>query len=348
MHLVTGLLVGFLFCGGKVLITQQVVPPSQPANSRVSLAEVVRNLPEYIQGVTQSDYLRAVEGATVAERGSALPSLIQWLEDERPRVRGLALLSLYLLYLPSENRPEPPYSDSIPVQYIPAVAAHLRDPDPTVRNSALAALQPTEYSGIGLDELVRLVVPMLREPDVVTEYPDPFFVESEKRMLAGMTPDQQAQFKAQSHKIIKLPAEGAGLLGILAGPRRKPSDEVDDAMIAFLDREDQTKSTLGDCLHTLALSSATERVNNEALRRVFEQKAMTIFLLQFVARMRLTPEQLVVQRDRLVALSNDESAHPVLRRSARDVAACWNGQRTGLCQPNGEDLSEQLDTSEQR
>jgi hypothetical protein len=177
----------------------------------------------------------------------------------------------------------------------------------------------------------------------VTEYPDPFFVESDKRILAGMTPQQRTQFRAQPRKIIKLPAEGAGLLGILAMPTRHPSDAVDDAIIAFLDREDQTKSTLGDCLHTLALSAASERVNDEALRLVFERKAMTIFLLQFVAEMRLTPVQLKVQKERLVALSNDESAHPALRRSARDVAACWNGERNSQCKPNSKDLSEQLD-----
>jgi len=115
-------------------------------------------------------------------------------------------------------------------------------------------------------------------------------------------------------------------------------------MIAFLDREDQTKTTLSDSLHTLALTAGSERVNDEALRRVFEQKAMTIYLLQFVANLRLTPEQLAVQKERLLALSNDESAHPALRRSARDVAACWTGQRTGSCKPNDKDLSEQLDT----
>ncbi len=345
MYVVTGLFVGFLLTGENALTARQVVSPSQaPVAARVSLAEVVRNLPVYLQAETQADYLGAIENATVVERDSALPNLMQWLEDERPRIRGLALLSLSLLYFPSEKRPERPYSDPLPVRYIPAVAAHLRDPDPAVRNVAFAALQSTEYSGVGLDELIKLVVPMLREPDVVTEYPDPFFVESEKRMLAGMTPEQQAQFKAQPHKVMKLPAEGAGLLGILAMPRRQPSAAVDNAMIAFLDREDQTKTTLADCLHTLALGSASERVNDEALRRVFEQKAMTIFLLQFVADLRLTPEQLAVQKERLLALSNDESAHPALRRSARDVAACWNGQHTGQCKPNSKDLGEQLDT----
>jgi hypothetical protein len=310
----------------------------------VSLAEVVRNLPDYVQAEPQPAYLEAIENASSAERDSAVSDLMRWIDDERSRVRGLALLSLNLLYLPSEKRPGAIYSASLPVQYIPAVTAHLRDPDPALHGVALAALQSVEYNGAGMDELIKLVLPMLRDPDVLIEYPDPFFIESDKRMLAAMTPEQQAQFRAQPRKTIKMPAVGPALLGILAMPTRPHSPAVDDAMIAFLDREDQTKSTLRDCLHTLALSAASERVNDEALRRVFEQKAMTIFLLQFVTRLRLTPAQLTAQKERLVALSNDESAHPALRRSAMDVAACWNGDRTHQCGPNSKDLGEQMDT----
>jgi hypothetical protein len=344
-HVLIGLIAGFLCVAGTASAAQQSVSSTQVAViTQVSLAEVARDLPEYVQGEQQSAYLGAIEDATNAERDSAIPNLIRWIDDERPKVRGLALLSLNLLYLPSEKRPGFGYTRSLPVQFIPAVAAHLRDTDPALHNVALAALQSVEYSGVGMDELVALVVPMLREPDVLVEYPDPFFIESDKWILSQMTPDQQAQFKAQPHKVIKLPADGPGLLSILTMPTRHPSPAVDDAIIAFLDRKDQTKSTLGDCLHTLALSSASERVNNEALSRVFEEKAMTIFLLQFVANLRLTPAQLNVQKERLVALSNDEAAHPALRRSARDVAACWSGERTGQCKPNSKDLSEQLDT----
>jgi len=347
VHVATGFLAGFLLAGGNTSIAQQTFSRFQAAaTTPVNLSEVVRNLPEYSQPEQQQRdaYLAAIENATIAERDLALPNLMQWIEDKRPEVRVLALLSLELLYLPSDKRPGSDYRSSYPAQYVPAVAAHLRDPDPAVRKVAFAALQPVQYSGVGLDELIKLVVPMLREPDVLTEYPDPFFIEADKRMLARMTPEQQAQFKAMPPKIIKMPAEGPWLLAILAGPNRQPSNDVDDAMIAFLDREDQTKSTLGDCLHTLELSLASERVNDEALRRVFELKGMTIFLLQFVTQLRLTPEQMTAQRERLVELSNDEAAHPALRRAARDVAACWNGDTHKLCRPSDMDASQQLDT----
>jgi hypothetical protein len=266
---------------------------------------------------------------------------VQWLSDERPRVRGLALLSIYLLSLPGEHRPQTAATFSIPVQYIPAIVSRLRDPDPSVRKVALVAVLPIEYSGgAGMEELVNLVLPMLREPDILTEYPDPFFIESDRRMLASMTPEQQAAFKAHPHKIFTLPAEGPDLLAILAMPTRQPSPAVDDAMIAFLDRPDQTQSTLSDCLHHLALAAAGDRVNDEALRRVFEQNAMTVFLLQFLTNLRLTPAQFTAQHARLVALSNDQAATPVLRHAAQTVAACWTGDRHVHCSPTPDDFRE--------
>ena len=310
----------------------------------MSLAEVVRLLPDYYQSSKQATYLEAIENATIVDRDSALPHLLQWLNDQRPWVRGSALLSIRLLYLPSEKRPGTLGSIALPAQYVPAIAALLRDPDIGVRSTAFAALQPAEYSQAGRDELVRLVLPMLREPDVLTEYPNPMFIEGDKRMLAGMTPEQQAQFLARPRKVIRLPAEGPGLLSFLTMQGSQPSTPVDDAIMTFLDRDDQTGSTLGECLHILALGSASERVDNEVLRRVFKKKALTIFLLQFVANLRLNPAQLTLQRERLLALSNDEETHPALRRSAKDVAECWNAKRAGSCKPSGNDLSEQLDT----
>lgn len=160
-------------------------------------------------------------------------------------------------------------------------------------------------------------------------------------MLANMTPQQQAEFRALPRPVIKLPAEGPLLLSILIVPTRTPSPAVDDAIIAFLDRADQTKSTLGQCLHTLALSRASERVNDEVLRRVFEQKGMTVFLLQFIANLRLTPDQLAVQQELLVALSNDESEEPELRKAAATVASCWKGQHGAICQPSLEELNDE-------
>ncbi len=344
MRVVAALLGGFLCAGESALKAQQIVTPASDATAQVSLTDMVRRFPEYAEAHDPLPYLGALENATIAERDAALPALMQWCEDKRSVVRSHALFTLWFLYMPSEKRPEPPFSNSLPIKYIAAVAAHLLDPDRGVRPVTSLALRSTEYSGIGLDDLVRLVVPMLREPDVVIEYPDPGFAEAEKQMLAGMTPQQQAEFKAMPRKPMMMPAVGQLLLDILATPRRQPSDAVDDAMIAFLDRDDMTQSTLQECLHVLALSRASERVNDEALRRVFERKAMTIFLLQFVENLRLTPAQLDVEKTRLVALSNDESAHPALRRSARDVAVCWNGNRTKPCKPSDEDLSQQLDT----
>lgn len=342
----TASLFGFLLVHGTVSVGQSVAPPASTSKaSKVSLAEVVRNLPDYTKPGTELTYSEAFENATPEERDAAVPTVMSWFDDDRPEVRGHALLSLSFLYMPSETSQVITCSRYLPIEDVAIVAAHLRDPDSRVRNATVLALGSIEACGHGLDVLIDLVLPMLREPDVLTEYPDPFFIESDRQMLARMPPQQQERFKAQHRPVIKLPAEGPILLSILETPTLKPSAQVDDSIVAFLDRPDQTKSTIGECLHTLALSHASERVDDEALRRVFELKAMTVYLLQFVARMRLTPTQLTVQKERLIALSNDGSAHPELRQAAGTVAACWTGERSGRCQPLTEEMNRENNRS---
>jgi hypothetical protein len=336
----TASLFGLLLVHGTASVCQS--PPASTSKApKVSLADVVRNLPEYTKPGTQLTYSESFENATPEQRDAAVPTLMNWVRDDRPEVRGHALLSLWFLYMPSETSRVITCSRYLPVEDVPIVAAHLRDPDSRVRNATFLALGSVETCGHGIDVLIDLVLPMLREPDILTEYPDPFFIESDQRMLATMPPQQQAAFKARRRPVIKLPAEGPVLLSILATPTRLPSIAVDDAIVAFLNRPDQTKSTLGECLHTLALSHASERVNDEALRRVFELKAMTVYLLQFVTWMRLTPTQLAVQKERLIALSNDKSKRPELRNAAAIVAACWVGQRNSQCQPLTEEMTEE-------
>ena len=339
---VTASLLGFLLVDGTAFVGQSIGPLASAGGvPKVSLADVVRSLPDDSKSGAQAAYSEAIESATDAQRDAAVPGLIDWLKDDRAQVRGSALLSLSFLYMPRETSRVVTCSRYLPVEDVPVVAAYLRDPDSRVRNATFIALASVETCGHGLDVLVDLVLPMLRERDILTEYPDPFFVESDQRILAMMPPQQQAAFKAQHRPVIKLPAEGPALLSILAAPSRTPSAAVDDAIVAFLDRPDQTKSTLRECLHTLALSHASERVNDEALRRVFELKAMTVYLLQFVAWMRLTPAQLALQKEHLIALSNDRSAHPEVRKAAAAVAACWNGQRSSMCQPLTEEMAEE-------
>ena len=343
------ILLGLLLVSNTASGAQSAGPAASTSRaSKVSLAEVVRNLPEYINPGTGLNTSKAFENATDEERDAALSGLMGWLNDDRPRVRGLALLWLNFLYMPTGQSRVITCNRYLPVEDVPVVATHLRDPDSRVRNATFLALGSVETCGHGLDQLVDLVVPMLREPDILTEYPDPFFAESNQQMLAHMTPQQQGEFKALPRPAIKLPAEGPVLLSILAVPNRTPSTEVDDAIIAFLNRSDQTKSTLGECLHTLALSRASERINDETLRRVFEHKAMTVYLLQFVTWLRLTPPQLAIQKERLVALSADASERPALRHAAATVSACWNGDRTSGCRPSSDEFREESITNQSK
>ena len=348
VHGLTTLLVGIFVAVGTASFGQSAAPPASTGKPlMVSLADVIRDLPDYIKPGKEMAYSQALENAAPQQRDAVVPALMRWVNDDRSQVRGNALILLGLLYLPSETSRVSNCSRHLPVDDLPSVAAHLKDADSRVRNATFIALGSVETCGHGMDVLTSLVVPMLHDPDSLTEYPDPFFVEADRRMLATMSPQQQAEYKSQHGPVFKLPAEGPVLLSILAAATRKPSAEVDDAIVAFLDRPDQTKSTIGDCLHTLALSYASERVNNEALTQVFERKAMTVYLLQFVTWLRLTPNQLAEQQERLVALSIDVLAHPELRKAAVAVAGCWNGERGGRCQPDTKELTEEGQRSPQ-
>jgi hypothetical protein len=344
-------LFGLLLVHGTTLTGQEAVSPASPGKAEtVSLADVARNLPEYSKPGTELAFSQAFENATSEERDAALPTLMSWINDDRPEVRRHALLSLSFLYMPSATSQVIPCRRYLPMEDVRPVAEHLRDADWRARNVTFLALGSVEACGHGLDVLIGLVLPMLRNPEILTEYPDPFFIESEQRMLARMTPQQREAYKSQPPRpVIKLPAEGPILLSILAAPTRKPSAQADDAMVAFLDRPDQTKSTIAECVHTLALSHASERVNDAALRRVFELKAMSVYILQFVGRMRLTPAQLAVQKERLLALSNDESAYPEVRKAAGKVVACWTGESSSACPPLIEEMNRENNrTTEQR
>ncbi|MDE1160521.1 MAG: hypothetical protein PW792_01090 [Acidobacteriaceae bacterium] len=151
-----------------------------PAEPNLTLGSLVEHLPEHVSPANPLQISMVAEEATASERDNAIPQLIRWTSDERLRVRQNAMMLLGLLYLPGAKRPaHSPYA-SLPVQYLPTIAAHLRDPDLILRRGAFLALQPTELSGSGLQELIHLVLPMLREPDVLVQAPDPFFIESQQ------------------------------------------------------------------------------------------------------------------------------------------------------------------------
>lgn len=317
----------------------QTPAPAADAKPPVPLADVVRDLPDYQGSDKILLYTEAFDHATPAEREAAVPGLIAWLKDDRPRVRMQALASLYILFLPSETHPEAYCSRYLPEQDVPVVAEHLRDPDVQVRSKTVLALQTVVQCGHGRSELVNIVLPMLKDADALTQVPDPSFLESDKFIREHMSPEQRAAFDAMPRKVILLPALGPELLTLL--PMREATPAAEDAVVAFLDRKDQTKATLTDCLHTMALSGVSPRLADEALRRVFEEKAMSVFLLQFVPSLRLTPEQFATQRQRLMALSKDETARPSLRRAAATVAACWTAAPTQTaCRPSSEDFQD--------
>ncbi len=308
-----------------------------------TFADSVRDLPDLAGSRDRkaSDaFAAALLSSTEPERLAAVPDLMRWTEDPRPEVRESALATVALIYYAFPPANGFAHRSSLPLQDIEPVAAHLLDTVGAVRPKAALALVSANYTSGGQAELNRLLLPLLRNPDIFTRFPDPFFVESDAFILSKSPPErQEAMRKMQAqHPVILLPAAASAIFGLLISSPVSTSPATDDALIAFLNSPNQTPDTLSDCLHDLALAHASEAVTNEALTRVFAKKAMSVFLLQFLSTLRLTPEDLVTQKAHLLALSTDETTAPPLRHAAATVAACWNGDTHTSCAPTQQDF----------
>ena len=302
-----------------------------------TLAAFVNSLPEDVQpdGTGNPAFLTQVESlskVTAAERDAAMPQLMQRVDDNRPAVRTLALFVLWALYQPQPGPQGAPAA--LPQQYLPRVVAHLHDAVPDVRPLAMLALQPVLFHPSSRDELLALVLPLLQAPDALVAYPDHRNDVIHARLIAKLPPSAQAQFAAQYRQPM-YPALGPELLWLVLRPG---STQQDDAILAFLDRTDQTPDTLSESLRAIALNRGSERVANEALRRVFAQHAMSVFLLQFVSNLALTPAEVAAFQPQLLALAADPSTEPQLRHAATTVTACWSAASRGTCRPDSENF----------
>ena len=255
--------------------------------------------------------------ASSVEVRRALPTLINALDDPSPIVRSYTALCFdNAAEATSSSISGDPERLQTLAPALPRLLAHLDDPARPVRG----AVQLTYPWFFGTPEAKTIILPALLKQ---LESPVP---------LEGQRSADQA---------------GVSVIGDVA---RLGHDDphATGAVIAFLQDPGHSQETVSDLLHNIALSNANERVNDAALQIVFQRHAMSIFLLQFVARMKLTAQDLEVERGRLYTLAADSATHPALRRAAKAVADCWTNDAPYTCKPSEEDLRTQSDTATKR
>jgi len=327
------------FC--KCLLVSCIFYPPSPvraqntADHQLSLNDDLKQIRK-LSAETPNDqtsstpYVEAFGKASATDLAKVLPQLIDAFGDPEPNVRVGAILAFYTA---ASVRTSSGEADNSVLEVLsPALVRlmpHLSDPDPRVHGTAtLAYLQ-----FLGLPEARAIILPALLE-----RLKAPVVEQAEERETAR-------PLIVPGKKFPQRPLEGAEIgveaVGTVAGLGHNDF-ATSEAVITYLNRPDQTKVTLAACFQNIALSHANERVNNEVIRLIFEHRAMSIFLLQYLAQMQLTPNDYAIERRRLIALANDPSAHPALRRAAKAVAKCWTLDFL-LCQPSEEDMKTQQD-----
>ena len=128
-----------------------------------------------------------------------------------------------------------------------------------MRGPALLALQPTLRSLLFRERVVVDLLPILREPDALMKYPDHRGDAANAAMMARMRPRVAAQINGARNQPVFAPI-GPELLRLLA-PSAAQQDAVDEAILAFLARPDQTPQTLREVVRSISLNPQDERLN---------------------------------------------------------------------------------------
>ncbi len=299
-----------------------------------SLQELIDQLPLVAASGPEQfgKWSEAISAKPAAEWRTALPRLVHWVDDDRPAVRFFALIALASLPLPNDAGPNGTQQRqpvSLTLENVDTIARHVHDPDASVRGPALLALQPTLRSLLFRERVVVDLLPILREPDALTKYPDHRGDAANAAMMARTPPRVAAQIN-RARKQSVFPPIGPELLRLLA-PSAAQQDAVDEAILAFLARPDQTPQTLREVVRSISLNPQDERLNQAVEQVALQPPALSAETISYLPRFEVEPAFFERQKIRLKQIAEDRSQPEELRQTARQIGMCWDNDRHHAC-----------------
>jgi hypothetical protein len=304
------------------------------------LATLLRSVPEHpdADSLLLTQIIDRLQSAPLPEVAANLPTLMSMTEAPQEDVRSFALLALMNMGFASAG----------PAQVIPAMPS-LVVQDVVPDNSAVELLVPY------IPKLLCLLsrgTPMDRELSfsVVQEVSrlkpvPPTLMTGLMRLLTSKQstlplPTVENQLKAGTPA--DGPALGPELLWILlpAGasyyqdPRTKITEgwdtpEVQEAVSAFLEREDQTPSSLVESVRALAMAlPQNPKVNADLVKLLDSPSAeVQLALVQQLPKITLTSDAFFVGRARVQELIDDPNTTAEVRSTAAQMLPCWSNDR---------------------
>jgi hypothetical protein len=114
----------------------------------------------------------------------------------------------------------------------------------------------------------------------------------------------------------------------------RDSAEVQEAIIQFLHRSDQTTESLSESIRALAVAQPQNPAVNAELLPLLNSSDVVVqkALLRNIARLTLSSEDFATARARVASIATDPSTPMDLRQIASSLLPCWSNDRHhGFC-----------------
>ena len=272
-----------------------------------------------------------VSASTLADIKQNLPSIVALSESSDPQLRGNALLILYGIAarqqtgLPENRRAMDPAGAELIVPYITRLAPRLTDDDTPCRSLSLLLFQTLTIIRPTPPELLTAALRVLQDQQSTQQTTD----------TTNKSPDRRAPSVGPQMLWVIIPA-GATFqrdpgTGITEG---SDSLEVQQAIVTFLRRSDQTTESLSESIRAIALAQAQNPKVNSALLHLLDSTDTTVVaaLLRQLPRLIFTAQDFSSAKDRVLQLAGDPHCPLEVRDAAKVILPCWvNDRHKGLC-----------------
>jgi hypothetical protein len=310
-----------------VLLAESVVAQSTaPPRKLESIPHQLEAHPEGLDPEWTIELDSIVQSATIAEIRQVLPALVSLTESPNAQLRGNALLALYAIAARNkaglaENRGEPDLmADEAMIPYLSRLEPRLMDSATQSRAlslllfQALAAIRPTP------PELIKVALTVLKSPQSTQPMPD-----TTHKGPTGITSSPGSLILW-----VLLPAAADfyrdPATNITEG---RDSPEVQEAIIQFLHRSDQTTESLSESIRALALAQPQNPAVNAELLPLLNSSDVSVqkALLRNIARLTLSSEDFATARARVTSIATNPNTPMDLRQIASSLLPCWSNDR---------------------
>ena len=323
---VAGLALALLAISG---LAQSTIPNLQTLHS---IVQELEKSPEGHGPQWAAELDGPINAASIAEIKQELPAIVGLTESLNPQLRGNALLILYGIAERqkaglAENRRELAVDAIVP--YISRLAPRLKDPSTSNQGLSLILFQALATVRPAPPELLKVALTVLQDPQSTQATPD-----TTRKSPTGKAPSIGPQMLwvllSADATFYRDPATN-----ITEG---RDSPQVQQAILTFLRRSDQTAESLSETVRALALAQVQNPAVNKELLRLLDSPDPVVqrAILGHIATLTLTPDDFASAHVRVTRLAANAATPIEIQKLAKTLLTCWSNDRHhDLCPPPG-------------